>query len=998
MNIKFLPLLPLLLLPTTTLANSDTPTSSNGSWFYYTMGTTGGGLTIQTDDAWTEITYDPTDANTTRTFLQSNTISVTYNTPTSTVPDNAHRNFSKLQYITLPSSPSSIGAHAFQNCPALSSITIPSTVTSIGEYAFSGCANLQSLTIPSGVTSIGDYTFSGCSKLQSITIPSTVTSIGKNAFANCSSLQSIVIPSTVTSIGNDAFANCSSLSSITILANPSLLTTNTLSNLPDNATLYYDPQYDNLDESLDETFTCYSLPDCGNGYYVDTERQLILTSNILSSSGWSFNTNTSTLTISTADALSEISNNKFIYSYLYENTTTVILMSECGITELDHTYFARYSNLTSITLPNTLSTVKSGTFFENQKLTEVFYPGNLSNLSFEDNTPFASQPTIYGKEGDLSSSVSSSSYTLNNTLDFYDGYYIHPTSNTLIPTSSQFSNTGWAFNTNNNTLTINYTGSDNSEVWNIIGGDTNNATSQYLKANTTTVTFTANCSISQILAFHQYSKLSSVTQFPTTANLSIGTYAFTGTALTSISLPSNVTSIGNGAFSYCKQLTSANLSQCPISAIPPVAFSSCPKLTTLNLPTTLTSINESAFQYCPALKNVYVNTDATTYSANNLHSFTLSNNAFPTTTATLHYNPLNTNIENFKPYFSNLSPEFTGTGYTFVKDSLTILSDEAWKPIFNNDNNVRTILQSFTKTLAFDKNFKLYKIPTCQFLSFTNLTTVSFLRQCEFMIYENAFANCSNLANISLSNAIEINDEAFSGCTSLTTISISPHLHTIGAEAFSGCTNLTTLTIPTTNPKLTTINANAFYGCSSLTNITLPSSLTSIGDKAFAGCSSSSITELTLPATLTHIGNEAFAHCAYLTNVYLADDATTYSASNPHIIYLGNTPSGADNGNALNTDNDQTLTGTNIFPTTIKNNGATLHYNSQTTYIGNLDTQNLRSYFAIAQPTSLQSPTNTTPTTTPLYYDLQGRPLSHPLPNTPTIRILNNRSTLILTK
>lgn len=64
------------------------------------------------------------------------------------------------------------------------------------------------------MTSIGSYTFYGCSDLTSITIPNSVESIGRNAFAGCSGLTSITIPNSVTSIDREVFAGCDALTSV----------------------------------------------------------------------------------------------------------------------------------------------------------------------------------------------------------------------------------------------------------------------------------------------------------------------------------------------------------------------------------------------------------------------------------------------------------------------------------------------------------------------------------------------------------------------------------------------------------------------------------------------------------------------------------------------------------------------------------------------------------------------------------------------------------------
>ena len=173
-------------------------------------------------------------------MVERSATAITIPSGTTTIGENVFYIYENLTSVSIPDSVTSIGNSAFQNCSGLTSIDIPSgvtyigsnvfsraglrsinipnSVTSIGNYAFSYCSSLTSVTIGSGVTSIGSGIFSGCSGLTSVNIPSGVTSISGSAFSYCSSLTSIDIPSGVTTIGQSAFSNCSGLQSITVNA------------------------------------------------------------------------------------------------------------------------------------------------------------------------------------------------------------------------------------------------------------------------------------------------------------------------------------------------------------------------------------------------------------------------------------------------------------------------------------------------------------------------------------------------------------------------------------------------------------------------------------------------------------------------------------------------------------------------------------------------------------------------------------------------------------
>ena len=108
---------------------------------------------------------------------------------------------------------------AFEGCSSLTSVVIPNGVKKIEECTFQGCSSLASIGIPNSVTGIGNSAFCGCSSLALINIPNVVTIIGRAAFSECTSLTSVDIPDSVESIGDYAFSFCTNLTSVEIPGN-----------------------------------------------------------------------------------------------------------------------------------------------------------------------------------------------------------------------------------------------------------------------------------------------------------------------------------------------------------------------------------------------------------------------------------------------------------------------------------------------------------------------------------------------------------------------------------------------------------------------------------------------------------------------------------------------------------------------------------------------------------------------------------------------------------
>lgn len=123
-----------------------------------------------------------------------------------------------------------IGAHAFERYSSLLNITIPSSITSLGASAFYECRSLLSITIPSEVTRLEGYVFYYCNSLSTVTIPKSIEYLGEGEFAGCASLQNITLPDLIPSIEAYSFSGCCSLSNIIIPARANTIETNAFEN------------------------------------------------------------------------------------------------------------------------------------------------------------------------------------------------------------------------------------------------------------------------------------------------------------------------------------------------------------------------------------------------------------------------------------------------------------------------------------------------------------------------------------------------------------------------------------------------------------------------------------------------------------------------------------------------------------------------------------------------------------------------------------------------
>ena len=187
-----------------------------------------------------------------------------------------------------------------------------------------------------------------------------------------------------------------------------------------------------------------------------------------------------------------------------------------------------------------------------------------------------------------------------------------------------------------------------------------------------------------------------------------------------------------------------------------------------------------------------------------------------------------------------------------------------------------------------------------------------------------SFRNQAVKSYIIPNSVTSIGEWAFEGCSSLTDIVIPDSVTSIGESVFSGCSSLEYISLPKSviclngNPffnwngkleclspnliyeddvlfnkdkskiisfrnqavisyiipdSVTSIGDRAFSGCSFLFGIVIPNSVTSIGDRTFCGCSF--LTEVDIPDSVTSIGNGAFYDCNSLRSVVIPDSVTS---------------------------------------------------------------------------------------------------------------------------
>ena len=261
------------------------------------------------------------------------------------IGNGAFQDYTDLTSVIIPDSVTSIGLNAFNNS-GLTSIIIPDSVTSIHWAAFRPCFSLASIVVDENnvvydsrnncnaiIETATNNLFIGC---KNTIIPDSVTSIGEYSFSLCTGLTSIIIPNSVTSIGSDAFSG-SNLTSVII---------------PDSVT----------------SIGHHAFGGCSN------LTSVIIPDSVTSIGDSSFSS-TPWLTSKQQENPLVIVNGILIDG----STCSGDVVIPDGVTSISGSALSMI-DITSVTIPNSVTNIEDGAFFYSPSLTTVYVP-DPNNLS-----------------------------------------------------------------------------------------------------------------------------------------------------------------------------------------------------------------------------------------------------------------------------------------------------------------------------------------------------------------------------------------------------------------------------------------------------------------------------------------------------------------------------------------------------------------------------------------------------------------------------------------
>ena len=663
-------------------------------------------------------------------------------------------------------------------------------LTTLDKAAFAFCKSLTTLTLPGTLKNIKSHAFQECTNLSSLNIPDSVTHIGHAAFKNCYSLKNITIPDSVTSVGDDELC-------------------------------YYKPSVDYLEcgkDSESEQAKLKLFENCMNLESVILPKNLTFYSSYYM---FSECINLSSVTISgetpivgnvtLPENIPEIGPCMF---YGCESLTSVTIPG--GVTRICYCAFDRCFKLESVTILDGVTYIEMDAFRYCTKLKDITIPNSvtrigefafdgctsLTNIIIPDGVTYIGRRVFDGCKNLESITFPASLTTLGREI-FYECEKLESVYITDLDAWCNISHSGHAED----------------------GGP-----------------FGATLSTGGV---NLYLNGELVTHWDVPEDWTFVCTALRGIkSLESVTIPSGITFINEGAFAGCSNLTSV----------------------------TFENTTNSWYAYDDMTnKTTKIDVTDAAQNATNLKSTYKSYQWY------IDWGEVNATADKLVDVILSLPK-----GEHTVKVSGPITADTL--KLLNSDNSsseLSYLLRSDKKKINLDLSGTtgLTEIPDKLFSHCEALKSIV-IPDGVTSIGEYAFFRSYSLENVILPSSMKtIGSCAFKECTALKSITIPDSVTWFGNYVFYYCKDLESITIP---DGVETIYEYTFYYCESLKSLTIPNSVTSIGDSAFGACHK--LESLTIPDSVTTIGKYAFGNCGMLESLTIPDSVTTLE----EMAFVGN--------------------------------------------------------------------------------------------------------------
>lgn len=787
-----------------------------------------------------------------------------------------------IQTLKLPKSVTTLGNGAWMNCAALREVQWDAALAKIPANTFEHCTALTQIELPDGIVEIGARAFSGNESLTNVTLPRTVRRIESAAFEGCSALTDILLWPDVEEIAADAFANCENL---TIRgwkgsAAEKAATSQGVNFAAADQEISYTlnaTQDGYLVSGCDENAVLLVLPAVHDGLpVVGTAENAFANCKYLQE----VRVEAESAYLQVCDGILMDATGKTLLLYPARRAGTDFVIDENVTTIADYA-FAYCQNLRSLTIGTQVEMIGNHAFDAvNDALCLVVQDGSPAQLwASAHGVRYASESTsfAYRLEGDKAY-ITGYTGTLPDVVvpAVIDGYPVYAIENLRSPILTH--------------VVV-------SEGIEVIGDSAFKAYFDYEKGyirtlvsvslpqslkiisddgfwgqeNLQEITLGSVVEIGQS-AFGSCTMLKQIT-LPDTLT-TIGWRAFESSGLTSLTIPVNVTSLGDSFITDCSALTSLYVAEgnptyemedgllydIPAKtlryALPDVSGDVVIRdgtvrigddvfkehaITSVQLPDSLQKIGNCAFQFCKELKEItfpegLITIDGLAFA----YCTQLENVVLP---------------EGLKSLGDSAFRSCDSLTEITVPEGITFMSGT-----FATCYSLRTV--NLPSGLTHMMNGVVEGCRSLETLHLpAKLADISGEWPSKLKTITTAFGSVRYVSEDGILYDTQDNSILFVNASITGNVTVRDGITTIGAGAFKGRKGLTSVTLP---ESCTVIDSYAFENCTALTDINFPEKLELIGRNAFYN---SGITSLKLSQPGLHVGSFAFTDCHQLKSV-----------------------------------------------------------------------------------------------------------------------------------